>query len=94
MTVDWSRYMPTHSRARSHRCCPSPPTTVSCRTEKRVSHFSSRARALEASRAHLERFLAHQGVDTSSLTWALDQTLPEFDFGAKRRRIVRREASL
>jgi len=50
--------------------------------------------SLDACRAHLERFLLHQGVDISSLTWTLDQTLPVVDFGAKRRRIVRREVSL
>lgn len=48
---------------------------------------------LDACRAHLERFLAHQGVQTSQLTWTLSQTLPVVDFGAKRRRIVRREAA-
>nr|WP_205968726.1 F390 synthetase-related protein [Paraburkholderia sp. Tr-20389] len=48
--------------------------------------------ALDAGRAHIERFLAHQGVKTSSLAWTLGHALPDVDLGAKRRRIIRREA--
>jgi putative adenylate-forming enzyme len=46
---------------------------------------------LAACKTHLDHFLARQGVETSQLVWTLNPTLPPIDFGAKRRRIVRRE---
>ncbi|RQH05646.1 F390 synthetase-related protein [Paraburkholderia dinghuensis] len=46
---------------------------------------------LDTCKTHLDHFLARQGVETSQLVWTLSSTLPHVDFGAKRRRIVRRE---
>lgn len=46
---------------------------------------------LATCKTHLDHFLARQGVETSQLAWTLSPTLPPVDFGAKRRRIVRRE---
>jgi putative adenylate-forming enzyme len=42
-------------------------------------------------KTHLDDFLARQDVETSQLVWTLSPALPPVDFGAKRRRIVRRE---
>jgi putative adenylate-forming enzyme len=46
--------------------------------------------ALAGCQAHLQAFLARQGVDTAQLVWTLASALPPIDFTAKRRRIVRR----
>ncbi|MDR2875203.1 MAG: hypothetical protein LBV44_04675 [Methylobacillus sp.] len=45
--------------------------------------------ALANCRAHLERFLMRQGVQTERLIWSLDMRLPAADFSMKRRRIMR-----
>ncbi|HTJ94943.1 MAG TPA: F390 synthetase-related protein [Pararobbsia sp.] len=46
---------------------------------------------IDICKAHLQRFLAYQGVATAQLVWTLTSVLPLADFGAKRRRILRRE---
>lgn len=54
-------------------------------------HVAATGDVLAGCRAHLQAFLARQGVDTSQLVWTLSPVLPPTDFTAKRRRIVRRE---
>lgn len=54
-------------------------------------HVAGEGGTLAGCQAHLQAFLARQGVDTSQLVWTLAPTLPPIDFTAKRRRIVRRE---
>jgi putative adenylate-forming enzyme len=48
---------------------------------------------LASVREHLNRTLAHLGVDTTQLNWTLDAQVPPFDATVKRRRIVRMESS-
>lgn len=55
-------------------------------------HVAGASEALAGCQAHLQAFLARQGVDTSQLVWTLAPALPPIDFTVKRRRIVRREA--
>lgn len=52
-------------------------------------HVVGAGDALAGCHAHLQAFLARQGVDTSQLFWTLVPALPTIDFTAKRRRIVR-----
>jgi len=56
-------------------------------------HVAGTREALDNCQAHLQAFLARQGVDTSQLVWTLASELPSIDFTAKRRRIVRREVN-
>ncbi|MDR2207756.1 MAG: CoF synthetase [Azoarcus sp.] len=54
-------------------------------------HISDTADGFATGQAQLDRFLAHQGVETSQLVWTLNPQLPPADFTRKRRRIMRHE---